>query len=213
MHTSGSAVYTGNSTNCIAAWPVPKEGDLTDLLRSSFSNFSYEMIYTDIKRMILARLLERFNDRQPGSASALAPGANTLLASSFDNLISQAANRYNVDQDLIRAVIKVESNFDPNAVSHAGAKGLMQLMDATADSLGVENSFDAAQNIEGGVAYLAQQLRRFHGNTELALAAYNAGPGAVMRHGGIPPIAETQKYVSRVLSYYKSSEDPIDYTV
>lgn len=184
---------------------------MTDLLRSPLSNLSYDMLFSDVKRMILERILERLQDRQPGAVSVPGRAGSALPASSFDGLIAQAASRHNVDQDLVRAVIKVESNFDPNAVSHAGAKGLMQLMDATAGSLGVENSFDAAQNIEGGVAYLAQQLRRFNGNTELALAAYNAGPGTVMRYGGVPPIAETQQYVDRVLSFYNGGQERIDY--
>jgi soluble lytic murein transglycosylase-like protein len=128
-------------------------------------------------------------------------------------LIEDAAQRHGVDASLVRSVIKVESNFDPNAISHAGAKGLMQLMDGTAAGLGVTNSFDVAQNIEGGVTYLAQQLRRFQGDERLALAAYNAGPGAVQRYGGVPPIAETQAYVQRVLSYYQTGDGGFDYQV
>lgn len=116
----------------------------------------------------------------------------------FADLIADAAARHGLSVSLVRAVIQAESNFDPLAVSSAGAKGLMQLMDETARSLGVRDPFDPAQNIEAGVTYLRQMLDRY-GNIQLALAAYNAGPGAVDRYKGIPPFAETQRYVQRVL--------------
>ena len=110
---------------------------------------------------------------------------------------------YGVDRFLIAAVIKAESDFDPYAVSPAGARGIMQLMPETARSLGVANSFDPAQNIAGGTLYLAMQLRAFNGDLSLALAAYNAGPEAVRRYGGIPTYRETQDFVQRVTFYYR----------
>nr|WP_017185587.1 lytic transglycosylase domain-containing protein [Alkalibacillus haloalkaliphilus] len=119
--------------------------------------------------------------------------------SSFKDIIEDVASRYNLDTDLIRSVIQVESGFNPQAVSHAGAQGLMQLMPATADSLGVQNVFDPAQNIEGGARYLRDMLDRYNGDQELALAAYNAGPGNVDYYGGVPPFEETQNYVNRIL--------------
>jgi len=115
--------------------------------------------------------------------------------------IAAAAARHGVDPALLTGLIRAESNFDPNATSPAGAQGLTQLMPATAAGLGVTNPLDPAQAIEGGARYLRQQLDRFGGDASKALAAYNAGPGAVERFGGVPPYEETQAYVRRVLSY------------
>jgi soluble lytic murein transglycosylase-like protein len=121
--------------------------------------------------------------------------------SKYDHLITKASEKYSVDPALIKAVIKAESNFNHRAVSKKGARGLMQLMPATASSLHVQDSFHPESNIEGGVRYLRYLLNYFSGNLHLALAAYNAGENAVIRYGGIPPYPETQIYVRRVLSY------------
>lgn len=112
--------------------------------------------------------------------------------------INQAALKYGVDPAFVRAVIHAESHFNAKAVSKQGAQGLMQLMPATARELGVKNSLSAQQNIKGGVKHLARLLRKYKGDNNLASAAYNAGEGAVKRHGGIPPYKETQVYVERV---------------
>jgi len=117
--------------------------------------------------------------------------------------IEAAAARHNIDPNLVRAVIRAESNYRHDAVSHAGAMGLMQLMPGTAASLGVTNPFDIRQNIEGGTAYLRRMLDMFNQDKDLALAAYNAGAGAVRRHGGIPPFAETQRHVPRVRQFFE----------
>jgi len=120
----------------------------------------------------------------------------------YDNIIEEASNTEKVDPLLIKAIIAAESNGNPKAVSKAQAKGLMQLIDATARSMGVKNVFNPADNIKGGTRYFGQLIDKYDGNIELALAAYNAGPGAVDKYSGIPPYKETQKYVGRVLNYY-----------
>ena len=116
--------------------------------------------------------------------------------------IKNACDKYGVEEKLVHALVRQESGFNPNAVSKAGAKGLMQLMPGTARSLGVIDSFDPEQNIEGGVKYLKQMLDRYNGNKILALAAYNAGPGAVDKYSGVPPYKETQNYVKAILKNY-----------
>ncbi|UYZ23242.1 lytic transglycosylase domain-containing protein [Mesobacillus jeotgali] len=120
----------------------------------------------------------------------------------FDGIIDKAASMFNIPAKLIKSVIQKESNFNPNAVSHAGASGLMQLMPATARGLGVKNVFDPAENIIAGSKYLRQMLDRYDNNLELALAAYNAGPGNVDKYGGIPPFKETQNYVRKVTDVF-----------
>lgn len=117
-------------------------------------------------------------------------------------MIKSAAQAAGIDEALFDALVAVESGYDPNARSSAGAMGLSQLMPGTARELGVTNPFDPAQNLNGGAKYLASMLQRFGGDFKLALAAYNAGPGAVERHNGIPPYAQTQAYVQKVLALY-----------
>jgi soluble lytic murein transglycosylase len=121
---------------------------------------------------------------------------------SFDRLILQSARNHRLEPALVKAVIAAESNFEPKAVSRAGAQGLMQLMPGTARDMGVGNPFHPGQNVEGGTRYLRDMLDRF-GDLEIALAAYNAGPEAVDRYSGVPPFPETLDYVSRVLNYYR----------
>jgi len=129
--------------------------------------------------------------------------ATPLMRQAIEAEIELAAARHDIDPNLVRAVIRAESNYRHDAVSHAGAMGLMQLMPNTAASLGVTNPFDIRQNINGGTEYLRRMLDMFDQDVDLALAAYNAGQGAVRRHGGIPPFAETQAHVPRVRQFFE----------
>ena len=189
-----------------------------DMMRSAFSLGDPEggSAATQVSSRAIDLVLKSFaeNSRKsdtgsspvetPASSSVDAPVQGTLLPASaesgnwLDGVVTRASRRYGVEVGLIRAVIKAESNFNPKAVSHAGAQGLMQLMPATAGDYGVTDAFDVHQNIEAGTRHLAELLARYRGDVRLATAAYNAGAGAVERHGGIPPFTETRVYVERV---------------
>lgn len=133
----------------------------------------------------------------PYSAHALQPGE-------IHTLVSDASRNNGVPEGLVRAVLMAESAGDPSAVSSAGAQGLMQLMPGTSSGCGIANPFDPTENVECGTTYLHSLLVRYHNNATLAVAAYNAGPGAVDRYHGVPPYAETRAYVSRVITAYRS---------
>jgi soluble lytic murein transglycosylase len=124
--------------------------------------------------------------------------------STYKGIIRQASRRFGLDPSLIKAVIKAESDFDKKAVSSKGAQGLMQLMPQTADAMEVGNPFNPEENIFGGARYLSLLMKRFNNNKTLALAAYNAGPEAVESYKGVPPYPETQTFIKRVMSYYRS---------
>lgn len=135
--------------------------------------------------------------------SGSSAGAKGLDSASVQPYVKEAAAAHGVDPALIEAVIKQESSYRTDAESSCGAQGLMQLMPETAKELGVSNSLDPRSNVMGGTKYLSQLLKRFDGNMTMAIAAYNAGPGAVEKYGGVPPYAETQDYVQKVLNNYQ----------
>lgn len=152
---------------------------------------------------MVAAALERA--REQGSISGTTPegrGPNPIPPEAVSQLVDQNAATWQIDPALIKAVIANESGFNANATSSTGAMGLMQLMPGTASELGVSDAYDPAQNVAGGTRYLKGLLQRFNGDLHLAIAAYNAGPQAVEKYGGIPPFAETQNYVQSVLGSY-----------
>ncbi|GAB6180043.1 hypothetical protein JCM14036_13620 [Desulfotomaculum defluvii] len=135
------------------------------------------------------------------SAAIAAASFRAASGQEYEAIVEKAALRHGMDPALCKAVAKAESDFKPGATSGAGAMGLMQLMPATARSLGVTNPYDPEQNVEGGVRYLKSLLERYQGDVKKALAAYNAGPGNVDRHQGVPPFEETTRYINRVIGY------------
>ncbi len=143
----------------------------------------------------------------PGVASGAAVGAinapSMVAPAQINALVSTNASQWNVDPALVKAIIANESGFNSNATSNVGAQGLMQLMPGTAAGLGVTNAYDPAQNVSGGTRYIKGLLDRFDGDVRKAVAAYNAGPGAVEKYDGVPPYAETQNYVQNVLASYE----------
>ena len=130
----------------------------------------------------------------------------------FEHIIHKAASTHKVDPALIKAIIMAESRYNPRAVSKRGAKGLMQLMPITAKSLGVEDSFDPEENINGGVMYFRRLLDRFDGDVELALAAYNAGSRYVRKYGGVPPFRQTRTYIHKVFKYHRQYKQKVHKT-
>jgi soluble lytic murein transglycosylase-like protein len=154
---------------------------------------------------VLSAEVDQTNNSNYGSPDAIGSvKEKTNYKGDFNEIIDNNSKKYNINSSIIKAVIKAESDFDPSVVSSAGAMGLMQLMPDTAKSLGVGEPFDPVENIEGGVKYLKEMLNKFGGNLELALAAYNAGPGNVVKYGGIPPFQETENYVAKIMGYIKN---------
>lgn len=174
---------------------------MTVMFGSGQNNFAVQAEHCPVPKS--ATKMRRTDGAQTQSAfreelqQAMGPrpeGTQTRIAQA----VRVASKKHGVPQNLIKAVIKQESAFNPQATSHCGAQGLMQLMPGTAKELGVKDSYNIEQNIDGGAKYLSQMLRMFKGDVKKSLAAYNAGPGNVKKHGGIPPFAETQNYVKRI---------------
>jgi soluble lytic murein transglycosylase-like protein len=160
----------------------------------------------------------------PIAANAVRPGVTPFSPQDrdpgryvrYDEHVRQAAALYQIPEQLVRAVIKVESDYDPRAVSYAGARGLMQLMPETAERLGVRDIHDPRENIFGGVRYLRVLANTFNGDLELTVAAYNAGENAVIHYGGIPPYAQTRDYVVKVTQFYRryrATQDPVEASI
>lgn len=152
-----------------------------------------------------------YHGRPPARASclALSDEERRARAQAISQPLSEYAEHFGVEYELARAIVAVESCFDAEAVSRVGAQGLMQLMPATADALGVRDSFNVHENLRAGIEYFDYLYRRYDGDVILALAAYNAGPSAVDRHGGVPPYRETERYVEQVVEHWNSYRDGI----
>lgn len=155
----------------------------------------------DYRNQALPVRLRKFSVKSLANKTARPTKDDLNAPEQIQKAIDDSARKFKLPVQLVTAIIKVESNFNPRAVSSEGARGLMQLMPSTARNLGVRNAFDITQNINGGCKYLKGLLEQFDGNLELAVAAYNAGPGAVEKYGRVPPYKETQNYVKRVLAY------------
>jgi soluble lytic murein transglycosylase-like protein len=161
-------------------------------------------------RSAAAEVNQYLGSEDSSASQALSNAPRSFSQRDIDAAIEQAATRHNVDPNLVRAVIKVESNFNPNAVSRKGAMGLMQLMPQTARQLNVSNPFDPEQNVDAGVRRLKQLMESYGGDVKLTLAAYNAGPGAVARSSGVPHFVETRNYVKRITQLYYGGQTPGD---
>lgn len=189
-----------NTTSTTGSIPAAVTGDdsfrnlmLSYLLNNGSVNSGYGSLYSANNNSYTPV----YNNA--GTAQINNPALSTTQ--SMDDIFAEASRTYGVPVNLLKAVAKAESNFDPNVVSSAGAQGVMQLMPGTAKELGVTDPFDARSNIMGGAKYLADKLNQYNGDYELTLAAYNAGSGNVRKYGGVPPFKETQNYIKKVLGY------------
>ncbi|ALC86273.1 hypothetical protein AM499_10845 [Bacillus sp. FJAT-22090] len=201
MQTLGSVQSSQNSSNSSLFSDLLGEV-LQDSGSTANSNTANSLFYNGNAPVFIPSSISIQNDSLATTLSSFT--SQGVASSNYDEIIQHAASKYNLPEKLISSVIKQESNFNANAVSTAGASGLMQLMPGTAKYLGVTNILDPLDNIMGGAKYLRQMLNQFDGNIETALAAYNAGPGAVKKYDGIPPYKETQNYVKKVMNYFQA---------
>src|SRR5271156_4455500 len=196
IYENGNGASGGSSAGTAAPARAPLE-------YGSVTEHRFKPVPTSGAVMLAARsAASEVNTYLDGKSQAHQTLNRSFTQGDIDAAIDQAAARHNVDPSLVRSVVKVESNFNPNAVSRKGAMGLMQLMPATARSLNVSNPFDPQQNVDAGVRHLKKLLESYGGDVRLSLAAYNAGAGAVARSAGIPRYAETRNYVRRITDLY-----------
>ena len=209
VNANGVKVYTdrrpeGEKYSVVSGQHQGSAGTRSSTQLFVYQDASGERLITNLRQRDSALTLIATYGRPTASINCNLRVSEALRIGSgpYDDIITRVAAAHALDPILIKTVIWVESCFDPKAVSRVGAQGLMQLMPGTAAELGVTDSFDPEQNIRGGTTYLAQMLKRFNGDLNLALAAYNAGPGAVQRHGGVPPFRETLNYIERINGHY-----------
>ena len=181
---------------------TPFEEVLQSSAKSNFGSLLLDPRLKQVNANIVKQTPQTSLQNALTEATAIQANTQTSSKSQILNVVSQISKKYNVDEKLVQAVIKQESGFNPKAKSKSGAIGLMQLKPATARNLGVKDPYNTVQNVEGGVKYLKSMLNKYNGNVILALAAYNAGPGAVDKYSGVPPYKETQNYVKNILSNY-----------
>ncbi len=201
------AVQMNNYINTLnAQWePVEKKTDILTGTTGNNNIQSFDNVLKNSTKVKFGDLLTNPSTRVNANiytAQTNSASEKITTREQIKNLVSRVAQKHGVDEKLVNALIKQESGFNPNAKSRVGAMGLMQLMPATAKGLGVTNPMDPEQNVEGGVKYLKSMLNKYNGNIILALAAYNAGPGAVDKYDGVPPYKETQNYVRSILATY-----------
>jgi soluble lytic murein transglycosylase-like protein len=200
QHQDGSVEFTNVSDPSKKLFTHDKKTSQTAIYKSKSDDITS---FSDEKPSNVAYEVLRFDCYACNPNSQIDWHSVSLNTTDYASLIDSSANKYKIDPALLRALIHAESAFLSNALSRQGAQGLTQLMPATAKELGVKNSFDPKENIDGGAKYLAQMLKQFGGDTQLATAAYNAGPNAVKKYNGIPPYQETQVYVDRVQILFK----------
>lgn len=199
------AVQMNNYVNTLNAQWAPVEKQNTAVENQQAKIQSFENVLKNSTGVKFGDLLTRPVTKVNAniySAQAETGAEKISTREQIKNIVFRAAKKHGVDEKLVNALIKQESGFNPNARSKVGAMGLMQLMPATAKGLGVTNPMDPEQNVDGGVKYLKSMLNKYNGNVILALAAYNAGPGAVDKYDGVPPYKETQNYVKSILANY-----------
>ena len=191
------AIYPNNKTNTPSFEKV-----LQSTTKSNFGTLLLNPQLKSVNADIVRQSPQISLTNSINEAMAIQTNTQPASKSQILNVVSQISKKHGVDEKLVQALIKQESGFNPKAKSKAGAMGLMQLMPSTAKNLGVKDPYNIVQNVEGGVKYLKSMLDKYNGNMILALAAYNAGPGAVDKYDGVPPYKETQNYVRNILANY-----------